>query len=267
MGPPQRMQQPPSTVHRKRGCPTWRLDAGTGPVTGTTLAERVRWQLDGWLTGNAAVKPTGPLTLLRLVPEEVAPDAGRQQGFWGGDRAAAERAVRAVERVQGRLGPDAVATAVRVGGRGPGEQVRLIPWGDPPPEGAEAPRAAAASGTARSTRTTSGPPVPPWPGRLPSPAPATVLSPPLRAEVVDAAGAPVAVSGRGVASGEPARVSVAGGPWSPVVAWAGPWPVDERWWDPPAHRRRARWQVVTAGGAAYLLSLEGGGWLVEATYD
>jgi protein ImuB len=180
------------------------------------------------------------------VPEEVGPDTGRQQGFWGGDRAAAERAARAVARVQGRLGPEAVATAVHVGGRDPGEQVRLVPWGDPPLE----------------------PTVPsPWPGRLPSPAPATVLSPPLPAEVVDDAGAPVGVNGRGLPSGAPACVSVGGGPWSAVVAWAGPWPVDERWWDADAHRRRARWQVVTAAGGAYLLSLQGGAWTVEATYD
>ncbi|MGI8984458.1 MAG: DNA polymerase Y family protein, partial [Acidimicrobiales bacterium] len=61
--------------------------------------------------------------------------------------------------------------------------------------------------------------------------------------------------------------SVAGGPWSAVTAWAGPWPVDERWWDAAAHFRRARWQVVTAGGTAHLLSQQGDRWEVEATYD
>jgi protein ImuB len=85
--------------------------------------------------------------------------------------------------------------------------------------------------------------------------------------VVDRDGATVGVSGRGIPSGEPASVSIAGGAWLVVVAWAGPWPVDERWWDAHAHRRRARWQMVTAGGAAYLLSLEGGAWSVEAAYD
>ncbi|MDQ3897022.1 MAG: DNA polymerase Y family protein, partial [Actinomycetota bacterium] len=64
-----------------------------------------------------------------------------------------------------------------------------------------------------------------------------------------------------------ARLSVGGGPWSAVTAWAGPWPVDERWWDAEAHRRQARWQVVTADGAAHLLSQCDGRWAVEATYD
>ena len=52
-----------------------------------------------------------------------------------------------------------------------------------------------------------------------------------------------------------------------MTAWAGPWPVDERWWDDAAHHRRARWQVVTVEGTAHLLSQEGDRWEVEATYD
>ncbi|HEX8803675.1 MAG TPA: hypothetical protein VF743_05765 [Acidimicrobiales bacterium] len=51
-----------------------------------------------------------------------------------------------------------------------------------------------------------------------------------------------------------------------ITAWAGPWPCDERWWDPARHRRRARVQVE-AGGVAHLLVLESGRWWVEATYD
>ena len=51
-----------------------------------------------------------------------------------------------------------------------------------------------------------------------------------------------------------------------VERWAGPWPAEERWWDPEAARRRARFQMV-AGGRAFLLALEGSRWWVEATYD
>jgi len=90
---------------------------------------------------------------------------------------------------------------------------------------------------------------------------------PRPAEVVDAGGAPVRVSGRGLPTAAPARLSVAGGPWARVEAWAGPWPLDQRWWDPEAHRRQARFQVLTADGVGHLLSLEGGRWWVEAVYD
>src|SRR5581483_5311824 len=56
-------------------------------ATPLALAERVRWQLDGWLSDAKPHGPTAGLTLLRLAPEEVLPDEGRQLGFWGGDRA------------------------------------------------------------------------------------------------------------------------------------------------------------------------------------
>jgi protein ImuB len=80
----------------------------------------------------------------------------------------------------------------------------------------------------------------------------------------------VAVTGRGLCGAAPARVTVS----SPgadvaadVVGWAGPWPVEERWWDPPGHRRRARFQLLTSAGVAYLAAVEGGRWWIEATYD
>jgi protein ImuB len=86
--------------------------------------------------------------------------------------------------------------------------------------------------------------------------------------VVSSSGAvAVVVTGRGWCSAPPGRVSVDGDAWADVVAWAGPWPVEERWWDPPAHRRRARFQLLTAAGVAYLAAVEGGRWWIEATYD
>jgi protein ImuB len=145
------------------------------------------------------------------------------------------------------LGPDRVVTAVLGGGRGTADQVRLVPWGD--------------------ERTPDRPADPPWPGRLPAPSPATVLPEPLPAEVVDAAGAPVGVTGRHVVTAPPARLSVPGRAPADVVAWTGPWAADERWWDPATARRRARFQVLAADGTAWLVALDGGRWWVEALYD
>jgi protein ImuB len=77
----------------------------------------------------------------------------------------------------------------------------------------------------------------------------------------------VTVDGRSLLSAPPSRLRVGGGGWVAIAAWAGPWPVDERWWDPGAHRRLVRLQVTTGEGAARLLKLTGGRWWVEATYD
>ncbi len=253
------------TEHGERLSRVWRHRGG---LSAAALAQRVRWQLEGWLGGEsragATEVPTGGIILLRLVPDEIGPDRGSQDGFWGGSGAGAERAGRALARLQGMLGPEAVTIAVVEGARGPAERTHLVPWGDAPP-----------SNLARSTTPTvverdkkpRSRDAPPWPGGLPPPAPANVHPRPVGAEVVDASGTPVGVTGRGGSTGTPSRLSVAGGPWSDIAAWAGPWPFDERWWDPSEHRRRARWQVVTVAGTAHLLAVESGHWSVEATYD
>ena len=80
-------------------------------------------------------------------------------------------------------------------------------------------------------------------------------------------GQPVGVTGRAQMTAVPAAVSVDGRPPVEVTAWAGPWPTDERWWDRAAFRRRARFQVTTADGSAWLLALEAGAWWAEAAYD
>src|SRR3954466_7458026 len=135
------------TEHGESLSRLWRHD---GALAAGAMAERVRWQLDGWITAGTT---TAGLTLLRLAADEVAPDDGRQLGFWGGEAVADERAGRALARLPGMLGPDAVGTAVGGGGRSPDEQVRLVPWGDPR-------EPALPRGPVRSP---AGTEVPPWP--------------------------------------------------------------------------------------------------------
>ncbi|MDI6097932.1 DNA polymerase Y family protein [Actinoplanes sp. NEAU-A12] len=111
------------------------------------------------------------------------------------------------------------------------------------------------------------PALPPWPGRLPKPSPAVVLAHPLPAAVQDAAGRPVGVSARLELTGLPATLRIDRRPPVAITGWAGPWPVDERWWASGEARRRARFQMVLEDGRALLLSLTGGHWLIEAVYD
>jgi protein ImuB len=139
-------------------------------------------------------------------------------------------------------------------------------WGtvpSPPPDLPAEPPAEQPAGK----RTAKQPVLPPWPGRLPKPAPALVLRQPLAAVVVDEAGTPVGVSARLELTGEPAALLIENGRPAEITGWAGPWPVDERWWAPAEARRRARFQVGLADGRAFLLALAGGHWAVEAIYD
>jgi protein ImuB len=216
------------------------------PLTPNGIADRVRWQLDGWLT-KVDSRPSAGITTLRLEPVEVVEGHTLQLDLWrGAGRAEAdERAGRAMVHVQGLLGPEAVVTPVLGGGRDPVEEVRLVPWGDE-----------------RSPRRD---PDAPWPGRLPAPSPATVLAKPLPAKVFDEKGTLVDIGGRHELTGRPCQVSVDGGQPRRVRAWAGPWSTDARWWTNPC--RRARLQVLLEEETALLLVLSEERWTVEGIYD
>ena len=226
------------------------------PLTEDATADRVRWQLDGWLNRRKDQdRPSAPVTMLRLQPVEIVSAEALQLSLWGGDGEDDRlRARRALVRVQGLLGQEAVQLPVLSGGRGPAERITLTPLGDE-----LVPRAD---------------PGQPWPGRLPEPAPAVVLDDPV--ELLDAQGNPVRVTARGMFSAEPARLDATGHHYRGGLSWwAGPWPVDERWWDQAEQSRAgrtARAQVVVDSGAhepgtALLLCYRQRRWYLEGVYE
>ncbi|MFI0372315.1 DNA polymerase Y family protein [Actinomadura sp. 1N219] len=217
----------------------WRHDG----LSALAVAERVRWQLSAWQGGDSE-DVWGGVAWLELAPGQLVPDEGRQEGLWGGT-SVTDRIARAADRIQALLGHHGITRPVLVGGRGPGERVVRVPIGDLPPGDL---------------------PEGPWPGRVTGPAPAVVPPAPPDVELVDAAGEPVVVSARCEVSAPPAVLAVRGSP-STITGWTGPWPADERWWDADRSRRRARFQVTTDDGAAYLLAVEGGRWHIEGVYD
>ncbi|MDC7121382.1 DNA polymerase Y family protein [Cellulomonas fimi] len=214
---------------------TWRTDlGGFGGLTPQRITDRIRWQLESWLSSTAVATARSraqdapervraararaararaardgaqdpwafddlvdepwvdddvrPVTLVRLAVTalDVAPAGAEQGRLWGGPSGGDLRAHRALDRVQGIVGGQGVLTATLQGGRGVRDQVHLQPWG----EQTQAARAADL----------------PWPGRLPDPAPATVLARPLPVDVRDAAGRPVVLDVRVGLRGEPATV-------------------------------------------------------------
>jgi protein ImuB len=220
------------------------------PLTEDATADRVRWQLDGWLSNRTGGdRPTAPVTSLRLQAVEVVSAKALQLPLWGGSDFGGGsdqlRARRALVRVQGLLGPEAVRVPVRSGGRGPAERITLTPLGDEPVPHAE--------------------PDLPWPGQLPDPSPAVLLDDPV--ELLDAQGNPIRVTSRGMFSAAPARL-VARGQDGPLRWWAGPWPVDERWWDPDVSKgRTARAQVLLESERALLLCYRQRRWYLEGSYE
>ena len=177
---------------------------------------------------------------LRLHPVEVISAEALQLPLWDGpgeeDRM---RARRALVRVQGLLGAEAVKLPMLSGGRGPVERITLTPLGDE-----QVPRAA---------------PDRPWPGRLPEPAPTVLLDDPV--ELLDARGDPVRVSARGMFTTEPARLhGVRAHHRGELSWWAGPWPADG------SAGPIARAQVLVEG-CALLLCYRQRRWYVEGAYE
>ena len=234
-----------------------------GVLSTVDVLDRIRWQLEGWLagtdarvaaTGSFVRRPTGGVCRLRLVPIEAVPTGVHQRALWGGSGAEDERAHRALSRVQTLLGHGSVLTPVLDGGRDPGQRTRLVPWGDEPEP-------------IRS-------PEQPWPGQLPAPAPSVLLDPPRAARLLDDTGKPVYVTPRGAVRGPPVAFALGSEAPVAVTSWAGPWPVDERWWSAESARRVVRCQIVDVRGRAYLVvgrmpetSAGEPRWQVEALYD
>jgi protein ImuB len=221
----------------------WRHD---GLLTTAGVADRVRWQLDGWRAAPSDGQyAQGGIGMLRLVPDQVVRATGHQLALWG-EAVVSDRVARAAMRVQAMLGHEAVLRPVTGGGRNVSEQVSHVPFGEK-----------------REPALAVGPP---WPGRIAGAAPGVVYPVAREAEVTDEAGRLVTVTGRCVLSAAPARLVIEREPPRRITAWAGPWPLSERWWDAVAARRRARFQLATDDGRAWLAVVRDSRWLIEAGY-
>jgi protein ImuB len=198
------------------------------PFTERSLAERVRWQLRSWIEG-VSVGIRGGLVTLRLEPADLS-GSGRQMALVE-DAIAFEETQRAFMEVQAIAGQDNLLVGSPQGGRDPGEQMLWTRWGEernPPVRDPEAP----------------------WPGRIPSPAPALIPPEPVPFEVTWVEGVPEQVRLRSR--------------WVPVLSWAGPWRRVGRWWD--GKEAVDRYQIVTSAGA-YLCEVREGRTYLTGVYD
>ncbi|CAN5151781.1 DNA polymerase Y family protein [soil metagenome] len=213
--------------------------------TPADVVDRVRWQLQG---GGELGLRSG-VSRVRISPEAVDGIGNHESGLWGAGPD--ERIHHGLSRVQSMLGHGAVLMPGVGGGRTLSDRQQLVAWGDRPPDGS-----------------TPGakPGDQPWPGRLPNPLPGTVFSPRHPVHVLADDGASVAVDERGGVSAAPVRFSANGSRTRRLIAWAGPWAIDERWWSTDA-RSAWRFQAVDETGCAWLLVLDAGGWWAEARYD
>jgi protein ImuB len=191
------------------------------------IVESVRWQLDAWVQHDA---PTSGVVGVRLSPEQMVVDVGRQASLWGGERDGDRHAQRAIRRVVDMHGAESVTIPTWRGGRDPARWFEFV-------------RSDAVDLERRVVREVAMPVT--WRGSLPSPAPSLVFdaAPDAHIDVHGTDGRSVGVTSRHTMSDEPAVVRMGSATYD-VLAWAGPWPVEERWWDAQRARRAVRLQLL-----------------------
>jgi len=236
-----------------------------GMFDAPAVVDRIRWQLQAAAGDQLGSAVTG----LRLEPVMVDALANHVPGLFGSG--ADERVHHVLSRVQGMLGHEGVLTPRIGGGRWLAERQELVPWGD---RGRLDSPSAPSDSRARPSRrpqgfspgTTKEGDRAPWPGHLPDPLPTAVFAEPRPVQLLTADGHPVVLDERDRLHGVPTQLRD-GPERRTVIGWAGPWPIDERFWDQARHRRASRFQVIDGAGTAWLLVLQGGRWWAEGRYD
>lgn len=246
------------TDHGERNERVWGDPRGFGVAD---VCARLQAQLDGWLVDDATdtETPTAGVVRVEFVPLECRASLVVQPLLWGGQQENLERAARSVAM--------AAAAGARVAvPRWEGGRDVASAWSLVDSSLVDLADVAAAE---RRVREGSGAPRT-WTGMIPVPAPAAIAPDPARVRLVDAVGDDVVVTGRHEFTSLPVAVEV-GAVRSEVVRVAGPWPVEERWWDPRRRKRQARAQVLvrnpTSGMGVLLLVAEGGSWSIVGRYD
>ena len=234
------------TEHGERLERVWRAE---GSLTAGAIADRLRWQLDGWLQGSACHRPTAGISRLWLTPTRSCPPgaSARLLGQRRRDcRPGQPWAVARAGAARRRLG---------VGARVAGEPRPCHPGGAHPRRGRRPHRRAPRC----RPRPRRGPLARCAPGPVTGLGATTTPSPP---SLVDADEEPVTVSGRGALSAPPSapvgrgatlgrggrlgrslapgRALVGHGPAPPAGAPPGR---DRRRPSPPGHPGARRWQV------------------------
>lgn len=253
------------------------------PLSEEDTAQRIRWQLDGWLTrvsgrradsdstvgsaGSDSDDGTAGIRSVTLNPVECVPAGEVVETLWGGPDDGIRAARAAAARAQALIGTRAVLRPVLRGGHTVAERVVAVPYGDADPPEVQA----------LSTRT--------WEGQLPAPLPGVLAGTGVR--LLGADGGDILVTGRGLLTASPAFLAygvsgVSGGSGARgcgdrrcmVTGWAGPWPVDGQWWDADSSTRHAschasryaRLQIATDEPGAHLLLCRESSWMIEGSY-
>jgi protein ImuB len=222
-------------------------------LTARAITESAKWQIESWSSKLAIA-----IVRVQLIADEVRTDTARQLKLWGGITQVDETANHAIGRLTELLGSTAVQLVKWQGGRDLQDNFQLV---------------SASHFQPRQNELAAKTEKPKWRGSLPTPSPSVVYSEPPLVQVVDKNENLLRVSARHELSAEPEQLIVDEQSFK-IVSWAGPWPIEEKWWDVARSRRLVRLQVViekllpdgSQQVQALLVALEHGEWSIAAVY-
>ena len=222
------------------------------------LLERVRWQVTTWLEESSGL--TAGVHNIAINVQNTVPIGHEQPRLWGGRSESDAAARMAIARVAGVVGQEHVCVPEWHGGRDITREYELVP----------AHRVDLARHEVTVHRVTPGVLRPAaWSGDMGQHAPMQNIFPPEKVEVLNHLHAAVEVTGRHHVRSEPQYIRRNEHLFL-VRTWHGPWPVEERWWDPLRQRRVVRMQCLVDDGKqeqGWLVTLEHRTWWLVAVYS
>lgn len=244
----------------------WRVESSAFEQV---VASRVLLQCDEWISqkGRENIEvsyadahiysesfPRG-ITKVIVHALHVVGSHRRQISLFGADPSRDEDALRVVERVKGLVGGTSVVELVPIGGRMPGESVVFREFShtldDLTSSGFRSNLFVDADESDLSCALH-------WPGAVIGKAPMCEYSPPVSARLLDSQNYPIRIHATGLANADPAFIEC--GALTPgrqeITNFAGPWPLEDRWWDSDKRRRVCRFQITCESGA-YLIVTSG----------
>jgi protein ImuB len=250
------------TDHAEHNSRIWAEPRGFGAAA---IAQRLLVQSEGWLEqADHSADPDAPssgVVRVQFTPLECREVMVTQPLLWGGHQENTERVARAVSMTMASDPAIQISVPRWEGGRDVATVYSLMPVSliDLTDAVAAQQRVSSGEGVARD-----------WSGSVLRPSPASVPVRPPTIYVTDAQHNNIVVTGRHELSASPAVVHV-GAQQYEVVQTAGPWPVEERWWDPLRRRRHVRMQLLVqhprGGTTVFLVALENHAWSLVGRYD
>lgn len=211
------------------------------------IAKRVLLQCEEWLNrrGNEEVSfadreivDSYPRGIIRVIirATHVMSSHRRQISMFGADPATDDDALRTLSRIKTIVGDDSISELVPTGGRMPSEIVQLREYMSNVDELNVVSETLFGDENELSCQLF-------WPGSIVGRVPMCEYIKPMPARLLDKRGEPIKVHANGIANAEPAFLeSALVGGRVEVTNFAGPWPLEDRWWD-GSRRRFCRYQI------------------------